>query len=635
VALIFLFPLLFTTSVYSQSTPGLYQSFEKLITINKDNYQKRLEKLSSKTTTLTNIKSYDDVEFDPDFINTILFYTPSRYTVLAIKDKCSLYDLILSGHIKGPLGEIKKFIVKYKDRKDNLKIGIVKKETFLRKIAFKQCPKAEQFFKYFQIKNLKKTLKTVFLKTPKSYDECTQIHTNFVNDYKTPYLCNLYENIAFIPKLEFRIRNTPKAQYRKIQGLKRKLIIAKKYKKILNNNSYDYLKNLCQNIEKPKLFCNDFFQSNFWKKITKGEASQIHIQNMCMEHLKKTKLTPKRIAQCARDFTNSPELCHFLNKYDYALSPKPDCDTISTALHLSRLKANYNDCPAKTGNEAVVNIARLLGHIKKTPKKMITHQVSSCEINSTLPFVELNQEASDGRFWNVKLCYQDKINDKEVCLPTLMGNSENSEYSISNVISKILYKTKGTSLNNKCSLIANNRYKPSLLQFRTGCFVIMDAKSCLGTSCKFKIINNEKEITHITFKSDVKFDYFPNDFIHENMAQVKLIQRFYLKKTRKIINISILKSVMNTHPKALLHGVGCAEDILPSFFKKRAFNQCSPLPFIVDGYLEKDGFMSLVVRTSLDSLHAPRIISWSYIFNSLKAYKNQHPLNTWGLYAIY
>ena len=119
------------------------------------------------------------------------------------------------------------------------------------------------------------------------------------------------------------------------------------------------------------------------------------------------------------------------------------------------------------------------------------------------------------------------------------------------------------------------------------------------------------------------------------MAQTKLIERYFRKKTRKILNVSFLKNIFNEQPKTIIQGISCAEDLLPTHFVKDTLHKCTPLPFIVDGYTENQGSLSLILRTSIDDVHSPRIISWSYVFSALKAYKQLHPLGLWGLYAIY
>lgn len=622
---------LFTPHLFAQDVPGLYESFESLIDIEEDQYNKRLEKLKNSISNLTDLKDANQVELDPQFLNHILFYSPSRYASLASKDRCSLYDLILSGHIQGKEGPISRFLISYTSKGDKTKTVLVSRNTFLDRIAYIQCPQSKTFAQYFQIKNLPKTLKTVFLEPPTSYDQCYAVHQAFINDYKTPYLCQIYEHIEQNGRLRFEIKNTSKANYRKLTALKQSLKLSENYKKILNIKSYDYLKNLCLNIENPKMFCEDFFNLNFWKRVANEEKDQDYILNSCKEIFQKTKFTKRQIQKCASTLTNEPDRCHYLNQFDHGLTPKPSCDVISATLNLSHLNSNYNDCPALTGNDNITTISRVLNHINKTK----SGSDIPCRLMPTQTFAKFNNEASDGRYWGVSLCYDDKLNKVEECLPTLLGSYPESEYSMEKVVATILQKTRAFGTDQQCRVITSDEYKPTLLEFKGGCFIILSSKKCTGTDCKFKILNNDKEVTHIQFKSEVNFSYFPEDFIHESSSQFKLIENFYKKTVQKIINISFLKTMFKRHPNAIIQGIGCREDLLPTFFKKYSFNQCSPVSFIVDGFSEKDGILSLVVRSSYDSLHAPRLISWSYVFNAVKAYQEFHPINLWGFYAIY
>jgi hypothetical protein len=623
--------IIFPKNSFSTDTIGLYESLETLITIQDNSYSKKMKKFRNKISNLTNLKDPMTVELDPDFINNILFHSPSRYSSLAHKDRCSLYDLILSGHIRDEDGDLRRFLIKYETRKGKIKTTLVSRTTFLNQVAFKQCPQSKNFERYFQVKNLKKTLKTIKLEVPTSYDQCYKVYNEFVSDYKTPYLCKIYEQIKKAPALNIAIKNTPKSKYNELTKLKKSLSLSKDYKKVLNIKSYDYLKNLCDNIEKPKKFCHDFFELSFWKKIIKGEKSSIYIKNMCQEIYKRKKITPRQFQKCARILNTDPQKCHYLNRLDSALSPKPSCKNISKALNLSRLISNYNDCPSKTGNEGISNIARVINHI--SPQKKFSN--NSCQLESTKAFAKFSNEVNEGRDWNVKLCYDDKINNKEICLPTLLGEYPGSDLSLDLVVAKILRKTRGFGNEQKCRVVSKKEYRPTLLEFKGGCYVIVSDKSCRGTNCKFKIINDELEVKHIRYKSDISFAYFPVEYTKQNNSQFNLMQKHFKKKSRKILNISFVKSIFKEKPKAILQGIGCREDLLPTFFQKTSLNQCSPLPFIVDGYIEDRGTLSLIVRTALDSLHAPRIISWSYVYSSLKAYKDLHPMNLWGLYAIY
>ncbi len=91
------------------------------------------------------------------------------------------------------------------------------------------------------------------------------------------------------------------------------------------------------------------------------------------------------------------------------------------------------------GNAGIVNIVRMMSHFTgEAPPKS-----EFCHASITAAFAKFDLETSDGRSWDVRLCFDDKINQKEVCLPTVYGNIKDSDLSLSSVVEKILRKTKG------------------------------------------------------------------------------------------------------------------------------------------------------------------------------------------------
>ena len=614
--------------------PGLYSSFSQLLEIENQLYQKKKERLQKKYSNLLDLSNINSVKLDTDFINHILFYSPSQYASLATKDSCAFYDLVEAGHIKDSSGEIQHFIVEYETRKGKRKTAIVSRATYMRQVAYKACPKVESFSKAFRPQNAKKVLKKTFLKVPSTLSECKEIHQNFIENHKTPYLCKIYEEVEKIKPLRLKVKLVPRSQFKRLTSLRTQLKIAQSYKQLLSVKSYDYLKNLCQNIEKPKMFCSDFFDSSFWKKIATGLKPRIHIENFCQELLNKNELKPRDIKSCARKLSSDESKCHYLNKFSHAITPKPSCKQISKALNFSRLKTDSKDCPYFTSNVGILNFSRISNHLKqKSSKTKVTNK--DCKTEASHQFLKINMDINDAKYWGNSLCYKDKINDKTVCEPTLLGEHTDSEWSLDNVVSKILRKTRGLSRNQKCKVVDKNKYKPSLLEFKSGCWVIIDKSQCFTSYCKLLILNDEQKVTHINFQNKLIFPYFSDRYTADNSTQEKFLRTYYKKKTQKILNVSFLKNIFKTKPNSIIHGLGCREDLLPTFFQKRAINECSPLPFIVDGYFEEDGILSLVVRTAYDDLHAPRIIPWSYIFSAVKAYQSHNPINLWGLYALY
>jgi len=609
---------------------GFYSNFKTLIEIQDDNFQKKLKnfKSGSNLNDLADIKSLD---LDEDFIGSIIFHTPSRYMSLANIDSCSLYDLILAGLAKGPNGEIQNFLVRYRTKGEILKTALISKKTFYEEVVYKRCPNVVKFQKYFDLKNVKSTLKSLSLSFPKNERTCQAEHEKHLNDHKTAYLCFLSDQVKSIPRLEKEIQLTPKKNYKKLTTLKRELRVAKKYKSHLNPEAIGYLDNLCQNLDRPKLFCDGFFKQSFWKKAAESKNLEPFIKSSCQSILKKMNITPSELKSCAQKLSSQPQVCLFSGFQDGILTPKPNCETLGINLKQTTLRANYNDCPARVANDAVINTARIINHFSSEFSKT----ASSCQAQTSNTFVEFNQVANEGRAWNVKLCYDDKLKATEVCHPVIFGDAKDSQFSMSKVVEKILSRTKGLSKNQVCRTVGSNNYKPSLLEFKNGCFIVVDSQSCTSTSCDYKIIFDQLEVDGIRQVSDVKFDYLPRDFSTQSFSQAKLIEKEFKLTSKPILNTSFLKRSFEIHPEGIIHGVACAEDLLPEFFSKKVINQCLPIPFIVDGFKEDKGKYAVIIRTARDSLHAPRLVPWAHLFSALKDYQRLHPLDYWGLHVLY
>ncbi len=103
---------------------------------------------------------------------------------------------------------------------------------------------------------------------------------------------------------------------------------------------------------------------------------------------------------------------------------------------------------------------------------------------------------------------------------------------------------------------------------------------------------------------------------------------------RSIKNLTDLKFYLDKMPNGIIHGVGCIEDLIPEEFYRTTINQCHPMPFIIDGHTLKNNETWIVLRSSIDDLHSPRLILWHNIFNAVSAHQEMHPLNSWTLYGI-
>lgn len=583
-------------------------------------------KLQKSYQPLENTGGYKDLKLNKTFLKSILLYTPKRFLQLALKDRCSFYDLILSNNLKSKNGKIEQFLVERKNNSSKYDIGFMSRKDFIEIVIKAECPDSIKFAQYFILKNLDQTLKKFRFKTPKNKAECSDIREEIIKDHKTPYFCYLNEEIKKISKLEQKVLLTPTSDYKKLEVLKRQLQKAKSIASKFNPNAKNYLKNMCNNLDKKDLFCKNFFTDSFYRKISNKQESNLYVKNICLELF--NRFTKGVLETCINKIINTPEVCININKYDLTLLPRPNCSEASRALNRSRLNVNYNDCPGKINNETIVNISRILRHYSKYPIN------DKCYLNSSEAYAQYQINKNGEEFWEKKVCFIDKIKNKEVCYPTVFGDTKSKELSISENIKTILSRTRGFSKNSKCNFIQEKEYKPIFLKFQSGCHILMKDSSCLK-DCDPQIILDQEKVNFITFKNSFNSPYFASSYLNESKSQNKLLIKNFKLKSRPIVNTTVLLEHYKKFPKSLLHGMACAEAIYPLLFSMNALNKCTPISFIIDGFIEEKERVSLIFRSSIDALHAPRIIPWSRLFNGIRMFQKGHPLNKWGLYALY
>ncbi len=608
-------------NVYSQ---GIFNNFKTLSDISKESYKTQIKILQNQEFNFQDVKDIQSVSLNIDFINNLLINTPARYFEISKRDKCTYYDLILSNIFQSPEGKIEFIIFDYFNKKSEQQTALAKKSVFIEKVINIQCPGSIKLSKYFDNNNIRKTLQNIKLKQPKNYSDCQSIINSFKDDVKAPYICSLLETLNKKSVNKRRLQSLPKSNYRKRKPIEQEINLASSLEKILKPEALKYIDQICLNIDNTEKFCNAYFSDDYWRREFISKNSEV-LKSFCDKSDNKS---------CLKKFTNK-NFCHFpqTKKITDSLKPWPNCEHISLAQSYSRLFQQYNDCPAAVGNNDVVTWGRVLNHFKGLEFK----SNKNCKVNSTLPTIKFTEEASDYKSWGAHVCYDDKIKREEVCYPTLLDNSDElSDYSLSTTIGKILKRLKGYNYTNKaCRIVSAERYKPTRLEYKNGCIILKEINRCWGTDCSFKVILDEQEFKLFSFKTKTDFEILPTSYLNENKSFKSILEKVEKRTFKRILNISAIRNIMETHSNAILYGVGCAEDILPNFFLRTEINRCTPTPFILDGLISVDGQNSLVTRTSFDHIHAPRIIPWMYIFSGVKSYQKLHPLNTWGLYAIY
>ncbi len=611
----------------SAKYPGVYESFEKLIQFDDQRFLAKEKELQKAKRTLADLVDVNTVDIDPDFMNSIILNSPSGYLRIAGKDKCAFYDSMLADLLQTKDGKIQKVFIQYQDKNSQNVSAIVPKQDFLDKVVYKSCPQTKTTVAKFQIKVIDGTIKDTNFEMPNNREQCDFLYNTWVNDSKTPYWCQIHELLE-----ETSGNQSLPEDFKARQEVQTKMAVGKILRGKLTDAQQDFIKNFCTHADNSKLFCDEFFSTNYFSKVVEGTKPAINIKDICQTALGKNAWSPAVIKECARKLRSEQEAC-FWGSYDLSgISPRPRCDHLSLALNFSSLHSEYNDCPRYSDQQGVTNMSRVIRHLEKPPEIPLK---GFCSIQSAGTVFEFNRRFGNEDMWKAGVCYMDRVEEKEKCLPMFFGDYANSPASLTNVLSEVLFRTKGAPKDIKCEIVKQSEYSPTLLEYRYGCFVIVSDYNCGMANCDFKLMYNEKEVKDIKFREGLAFDYFPTDLMNEKYSQTYILQKDAQKKSRGISTITALKDFFKTNPSGILHGIGCAEDLLPGFFKKYAFNQCTPLPFIVDGIVSEGDRMVLITRSAADNIHAPRLISWSLIYSAVSSYQHHHPVRQWTLHGIY
>lgn len=615
---------------YSQTTPiptppsveypGILESLEKLIQIDNTKYTKKNDLLLKSGKSGADLSSVTSLEVDPDFLNSVILHSDPGYVKLASSNKCQFYNSIINDLLSNAEGKLKSVFVTYINKKQERDSAILLKKDFLNLIASKECPETSKLIDQFQVKNLDKTIQSTNFEAPTGKDQCHNIYLDWLNNSKTPYYCKLHE---FMKEARVGGGDAKDLVQRKAIGA----ILEKK----LNINQRDYLENLCDNLDHEELFCQDFLNVSFWSKISSGLENKIYVEDICQRVLGNTSLTDLQLKQCISKIRKENDLCLYPGGRNQGLVPAPQCDTLATALNFSSLRADYKDCPATSDQQAVTNMSRILLNISK--EKIATYD-GPCSVIPTAVTFDFNKKYDNDENWKLEACFDDALSEKEVCYKTFFGGYGTIPESYTTVVADILRRTRGADQTLKCTMLDSEDYNPLLLQYKSGCFIIYERNKCFVSQCKHKILYNDRTIDFVKLRNRVTLDYFPTNVIDEKFSQHYMLTHDYRQNGRIMNNVGSIVSFFKKSKKGIIHGVGCAEDLLPSFFKTRAFNQCTPLPFIIDGIIRENDKTVFVTRSAVDSLQAPRLVSWSLVYSAVKSFQRSHPLRIWTLYGL-
>ncbi|MBA2404931.1 MAG: hypothetical protein H0V66_09190 [Bdellovibrionales bacterium] len=600
--------------------PGIIESLEKLIQIDNTKYSKKNDLLLKNGRTLNDVATVTALEVDPDYLNSIILHSDPGYVKLASSNKCQFYNAIINDLLRNSEGRLANVFVTYVNKNQERDSAILLKKDFINKVVSLECPETPKLIEQFQVKNLDQTLKTVSFEPPTGKDQCHNTYLEWLNNTQTPYFCKLHEFMK-------EARNKSGDPKDLVQRQAISAILEKK----MSLHQRDYLENLCENLDHEDLFCEDFLTVSFWSKVANGSESKIYAEDICRKVMGSATLNDAQMKQCISKIRKENDHCLYPGGRNQGLIPAPQCDTLATALNYSSLRADYKDCPASSDQQAVTNMSRILLNISK---EKIAPFDGPCSVISSGVTFAFNQKFDNDENWKLEACFDDAMTEKEVCYKTFFGSYSTLPESYNMVVANILRRTRGADQSLKCSMLDSEDYNPLLLQYKSGCYIIYERNKCFISQCKHRIIYNDRSIDFVKIKNRVTLDYFASNVVDERFSQHYLLTHDYRQNGRIMNNVGSIVSFFKKSKKGVIHGVGCAEELLPSFFKTRAFNQCTPLPFIIDGMIRENDKTVFVTRSAVDTLQAPRLVSWSLVYSAIKSYQRAHPLRLWTLYGL-
>jgi len=620
--------------IESSQSLGLLQSLEELISLQKNEFKK-----DSTSTTVKEFQYLDknrvieDISLAPFFLKHILFNGQDKYHPLVnSSNECTFYsallnDLIKSGHFSHRFYYAD---IKFSDRTQE--IFKIEKSDFFNTLFKIKCGQLKEVNNLFKDNSLLKTLKSINFSLPSTEKQCQETLQEWLVNPYTAYICRVNDHIDQGLKASKIIKRNPN-----ISGSKRKILNDKtrKMSTLQNSLSYfqlSYIKNMCGNLNSSKKFCSPYIRKDIWGKVINGEREAFLMKYKCKNMFQRKNIGIKEFRLCAEKFNKEAEACTEKgNKGFPSFYPLQNCQSISDSLNNSRLKTDYHDCPASIDNESITNIHRIYNHFKD---RKIISSPDQCAGETVYSFAQLNFEANGKDKWPMQICYFDKIQSQEKCFPYVPGDISDPEISETHVITRIIKRIIDVPESTKCQISSKENFKPERLKYKVGCHIVYDQNQCTTIKCNKKIYFNLKEITDIKYVGIPLFDYFPNSFLHHSRSLSNSLNDHLKLKNQNIRNITELKNFFINNKSGIIHGMGCIENILPFYFKRKSLNDCRPTPFILDGFIEKKGKPFIITRLATDDIHTPRAIHWNKIFSAVLSFKELHPLKTWTLYGI-
>lgn len=620
-------------SVSSDKIPGILFPLEQIVNAQTSRLNILNAKANANPASISTIDSSKNTLIDTTFIRSLLIHSESSYLALSRQGECAFYASLENNLLRGPDGIPTTIpVIATAKGKETEELFSMERRALLNIVYKKSCVSNRDLGALFRLENLEKTVNGFNFAIPKSEKECQNVLKEWANNSYLPYLCGVHEKIQEGNRAELQLSTTPATDL-----MSRRLLGTRiREKNQINSKTTLFQRNyfgaLCEGLDDSSKFCSPFLTNEIWPKVVAGEKPAWLIDRRCEQLIGKSPVNGRDLVTCAGKLKNQPQTCVSLGAAEYpALFPRPNCNELSDALIVEKLITRYRDCPGNLDNGTITNGYRLWSHFLNKNEYV---SPTECAQVPSLAFAEESLKSDPKEGWPLAVCYQNRAREKRECLSYVPGPHSTSKLSENLVVKKILVDNYGMGTDSDCRIIRVKDYNPTLLEFKNGCYIVYEDNICTLTNCRRKIVLNEKAIEGLEFTGRALFSYF-SDSIAQTKSTLQSLLRETLKiEAREIRNLTELTFYLNELKTAIIHGIGCAEELLPSFFKRTYLNQCTPLPFILDGISKRGNGDDVVIRTSLDDIHSPRLIPWNFVFNAVSTFQDQHLLKTWTLYGI-
>ncbi len=620
-------------AISPDKVPGVLFPLEQLVSAQSAKLNSINAKAINNQASLSNLDTSKEILLEPTFVQSLLVHSQPAYLALSRQAECSFYAALENNLLRSQEGVPTSFpILATAKEKKEPELFSIERNSFLNIIYKKQCASNRDLGGLFNQENLEKTINGFTFAVPKSELECNNILTEWASNAYLPYLCGIHEKIEEGNRAELQLSATNASDLltRRRLGLR-----VRQRDQIISTSTLfqrNYIGALCQGLDDSAKFCAPFLTNEIWPKIVAGEKPSWLIDRRCEQLIGKSPVTGKDLVTCAAKLKKQPDLCVSLGANEYpALFPRPNCKELSDALLVEKLITRFRDCPGNLDNGTITNGYRLWAHFLAKDDKVSPVE---CAQAPALTFATESLKVDPKEGWPLGICYQNRATEKRECRSYVPGPHASSPLSENLVIKKILVDNYGMGTDSECKIIRADEYNPSLLEYKNGCYIVYRDNICTLTHCRRLIVLNQKTIEGLEFIGQALFSYFPDSIAQTKSTLQSLLRETLKIESREIRNLTELTFYIKKLKNAVVHGVGCAEELLPSFFRRNYLNQCSPLPFILDGISDRNNGDDVVIRTAIDDIHAPRIVPWNFVFNSVSAFQEQHLLKTWTLYGI-